>query len=600
MISLNCDNSNFLFKKLTSNETTNNTCPDGVTKDMLLKELMCGDLEAMGNEIMDDIDSLWGLFYYMNTNSTSPFGFTFLGNEVSIPIVTEQPITNRKSSVRKKQTTNVNDKTRRSSTKGPKQPNKQTKKRRVLNRLYNSVFGQSTKQRVRIYGGENRYIGNKNLYISLLNKTEDVPGIYQGDLSPRWGACRDGTSFNTLTMLKPVNGIQLYVYGSSLPIKNVFSSPMSLGVKQYCANTLFFYKFIKNISRIISLQGCGLDWNSIKLPPKKILPYLPSDCKGLEERHIWDTLCKSNDDDYDRNNSSLLEYYWLDMSGGFFETFKDIASLDFTNPETTTLIHCLAGFGRTGTTLLLILSRYYFSQIDQTSRFNEMFNKPIDGGILIKRIHSSSICKFLKKLLTGHLKLDLLNDNSVSDLTQQNVTNIRGLISKFDVSSVTTEVFNFIHDNAISLTLLNVFITRINYIIYFTAHMNGFSQVNLYKLYSNDELNYVIRSITRDNMLEFPLRFPIKVDVQNTINIPAVSGLQRIIPRHSYTPTPPPPPADVVNLDEDKGDDRPSENIRPSVDIPTQEERTFTSPLAKRQQSKRQQSNQSGFVHVEI
>ena len=598
---INCDNSNFLFEKLNSNETTNNTCPDGVTKDMLLKELLCGDLQAMGNEIMDDIDSLWGLFYYMNTNSTSPFGFTFLGSEETIPIVTE-PIKNRKSSVRNKSTINVNNNTRKSSTKrnfSSKTPKQQSRKGRLFN-LFGSRNNQRTpKRRERLFGGANRYNDNNNLYISLLNKSEDVPLIYQGDLLPHWGACRDGSSFNTLTMLKPVNGIQLYVYGSSLPIKNTYSSPMSLGDKQYCANTLFFYRFIKNISRIISLQGCGLDWNSIRLPPSKNLPFLPSQCKGLEERHIWDTLCKSNDDDYDSNNSSLLEYYWLDMTGGFFETFKDIISLDFTNPETTTLIHCYAGFGRTGTTLLLILSRYFFSQRDQSSRFNEMFNKLIDNSIMIKRTHSSSICKFLMKLLMGHLKLDLLTDNTHGELNQENIVNMRGLISKFDVSSVTTEVFNFISNNTISLTLLNVFITRINYIIYFTAYMNGFPRVNLYKLYSRDELNDVVRYITINNMLEFPLRFPIKVDVQNTRNIPAVSGLQRIIPRHSYTPSPP-PPTDVVNLDEDKGDDRPSENRPPSVDIPTQEERTFTSPLAKRQQSKRQQNNPTGLVDVEI
>jgi hypothetical protein len=288
------------------------------------------------------------------------------------------------------------------------------------------------------------------------------------------------------------------------------------------------------------------------------------------------------------------------MTGGFFETFKDIISLDFTNPETTTLIHCYAGFGRTGTTLLLILSRYFFSQRDQSSIFNEMFNKPIDNSILIKRTHSSSICKFLMKLLMGHLKLDLLNNNTDGELNQQNFKCINGLISKFDVSSVTTEVFNFIHNNTISLTLLNVFITRINYIIYFTAYMNGFPRVNLYKLYSRDELNDVVRYININNMLEFPLRFPIKIEVQNTRTIPAVSGLQRIIPRHSYTPSPPLPLTDVVNLDEDKGDDRPSENRPPSVDIPTQEERTFTSPLAKRQQSRRQRNDPTGLVTVEI
>jgi len=631
---IKCENSNLLFEKLNLKEATNNTCPIDVTRDMLIKELMCGDLQAIGNEIMDDKDRLWGLFYYINKSSTSPFGFTFLGNEVSIPIVTEQPLINRKSSVRKtssipiltepplisKKTSvrkrssrkidNNNKPIRSPSTKQiflSTTPKQQTRKKGLFNIFgsRNNQTRRNNRERGRWFGGTNRYNDNKNLYISLLNKEMSVPDMYQGNLYPSWGVCRNGsTSFNTLTMLKPLDRIQLYVYGSSLPIKNTYTSPMGLGSDQYCANTLYFYKFIKNISRIISLQGCGLNWNSISLPPSKQLPYLPPQCEGLEEKKIWDIMCRSNDTEYDPNNSSLLEYYWIDMAGGFFETYNDIVSLDFTDPQTTTLIHCLAGFGRTGTTLLLILSKYYFSEINgKLSRFNKEFNTsfthPRD-----KRKQSSIICKNLKKLLNEYLKIDLsYGDNTIRGLDIDYIININSLIERFKVSSVTTEVFNFIHDGEISLTLLNVFITRINYIIYFTAYINKVPQVNLYGLYSRDELNKIVRYITMDNMLEFPLFFPMKIDVPYfeshvyTSTIPTTLGINPIIPQNNYTP---PPQTNVVNLDEDKGDDRPSINVRPTVDLPIQEEGKFISPLAKRQQSKRQQYTPSELYDVDI
>ena len=80
----NCENSNLLFEKLFLSDSTIDECPPEVTRDMLLHELMCGDLQAAGKEIMGDINKLWGLFYYINRGSNNEFGFTFVGEEVSI------------------------------------------------------------------------------------------------------------------------------------------------------------------------------------------------------------------------------------------------------------------------------------------------------------------------------------------------------------------------------------------------------------------------------------------------------------------------------------------------------------------------------------
>ena len=639
----NCENSNILFEKLFLSSSTIDECPPEVTRDMLLHELMCDDLEAAGKEIMGDINKLWGLFYYINRGSNNEFGFTFVGEEVSIPVVAPQ-IKNRKTSVRNNNNkssvkVNTNNSTKRASTKRASQkgdtikrnistkPQTKTRKRN----WYDSVFVKNGKPnnikpnnikpnnikpnnrglRRLLFGGNNQFNENKKGYITLLNDSIEVSNENFKDLAPTWiNNSVGGTT--TLVKLKPVNNrTRIYVVGSSLPVPDTYVHPKSFYPKQYCANTLSFYKYIKNVSRIISLQGCNLDWNSITLPPDRRLPFRPLFCDGVDEKINWDTICKSIDPQYDSNNSSFHEYYWVDMTPGFFETYKSIVSMDFTKPENKTLVHCYAGKGRTGTVLLMILSRYYFMGDKGRENFEYNFNTGYFGmdSESKQAIRSYDLCKYLELLLTSHLQYDPIEPNSGGDMKFSCIEMINASIKRNNHKNIINELFHGFYERrthtntnvTISITMLNMLITRLNYIIYFTAYVNKIPFILLYQPYNTqdkvDKLNVMLRGINVDNVFTLPLRFPKQVMVKslesmNVNNIsPEIFGMSHIIPRSDYVE-----PQRVFS-DDPKGDERPSSNERPVIDVPLH----YTeSPFTARHLAKRQSQNIGVLYDVEI
>jgi hypothetical protein len=435
----------------------------------------------------------------------------------------------------------------------------------------------------------------------LLNKLMiDQTKIFD-KFRPMWRFGKTGNAFHTLSKLKPVDGLHIYVYGTSLPLPNKFEYPNSLGVEQYCTNTLSFYKYVKNISRIISLQGCGLNWNVISLPTNVNLPFRPSKCQDLDEKRNWDDISKSNDTRYDDTKSSILEYYWIDMTSGFFDTYESIVSLDYTNPQLKTIVHCYAGYGRTGVTLLTILCKYFYSSVNKKKDFSRLFNKP-PNAIKDKRKQSSMVCRVLMSILFNHLELDTLSDNT-SGLNEDCIREINTSIEKFDINAVTHEVFLGWASNtdattnqvSISLTALNMLITRLNYVIYFTAYVNNIRQVNLYQLYRVDTITPHLPFITSDNLFEFPLLNPIQVEVRpfaGSLNDPNISiyfGIDTIQPQPDFTA---PPQTIYDHSDDPIGDER----LSSIQDIPSPDEKIFTSPFAKRQQA-RQQQHTVGELH---
>ena len=644
-----CDNSNFLFEKLFLPEATSDVCPTDVTLDMLKHELMCGDLQA-NVELMKDKDKLWSLFYYINRGSDNEFGFTFLGEKVSIPIVTA-PLTNINTTIRSRKSTMKQKGPSVMKQRGPsamKQRGPSTMKQRgpstVKQRdpstkrgiptksptqtsrkmgLFSSMFGRKEKRRVLggWYGGNNQFNENKKGYINLLNEVA-LNGDFT-DLAPTWiNNSIGGTT--TLVKLKPVNRIQLYVNGSSLPEPDTYSSPKSLYNKQYCANTLSFYKYIKNISHIISLQGCNLDWNLIELPTRTRLPFRPSHCDGVDEKRNWDNICSNTEPSYDVNNSLFHEYYWIDMTAGFFETYRSIVSMDFTRPENKTLIHCYAGKGRTGAVLLMILSRYNCTNGTARRNFESNFNKGFfgRGNIGYQSNHSDYLCKYLQHLLLSHLDYDIIEYGDEIEMNVTVIDKINASIKKYDYLSIVKELFYGFYeidtsgDLLISISLLNLFITRINYVIYFTAYTNGMTSVMLYQPYNTPDrvtiLNSLLSGINIHNIFSLPLLFPIQVTVQTfegmvmNNSLPIDLGVSSITPNTNYVE-----PQRTFS-DDPKGDDRPSLNERPTPDEPLSDQPIpsnptpdsqpvqYVSPLALRRAKQKAEQNDLASTNNEF
>jgi hypothetical protein len=620
----NCDNSIFLFEQLNNPKNNLETCPDNVTRDMLLKELMCKDLEAINDDLINDKNMLWKLFYYNNRSSNSPFGFTFINDEIADPLQNRIPTTR---SMKRATTTkrNANASKRMTTTKRVNVVNNEnkvtTQPSKKERRGFFNLFGKKNTRRVqrgRMFGGNARYDANRNTYISLLNESTSDPEQNFDDFRPMWRFGKMGNAFHTLSKLKPVDGLPIYVHGTSLPLQDTFEYPKSLGGKQYCANTLFFYKYVKNISRIISLQGCGLNWNLISLPTNVKLPFRPSNCQDLDEKRNWDNISKSNDTQYDDTKSSILEYYWIDMTSGFFDTYESIVSLDYTNPQLKTIVHCYAGYGRTGVTLLTILCKYFYSSVNRKKDFNILFNKP-PQAIKDKRKQSSMVCRVLMSILFNHLEIDTLSDDTF-DLNEDCIREINTSIEKFDINAVTHEVFlgwasntnSMTNQVSISLTALNMLITRLNYVIYFTAYVNNIRQVNLYQLYRVDTITPHLPFITSDNLFEFPLLNPIQVEVKpftRSLNHPNTGiyfGIDTIQPQPDFTA---PPQTIYDHSDDPIGDERrssiqdiptPDERQTTIQNLSTPTEKIFTSPFAKRQQARQQaiqQQNNVGELH---
>lgn len=624
----NCDNSIFLFEQLNNPKNNFKTCPGNVTRYMLLKELMCIDLEVIRGDLKSDKNMLWKLFYYNNRSSTSPFGFTFINGEIADPLQSRiSTARSVKRATTTKQNVNASKKvTSRSRRNVVNNENKvTTQPSNKERRGFFNLFGKNNTRRVqrgRMFGGNALYDKNRNTYISLLNEVMNDPkqllneimndpeqllneGVIDREqllnklmidqtkifdkFRPMWRFGETGNACHTLSKLKPVDGLPIYVYGTSLPLPNKFEYPNSLGVEQYCTNTLLFYKYVKNISRIISLQGCGLNWNVISLPTDVKLPFRPRKCEDLDEKRIWDDICKSNDTRYDDTKSSIFEYYWIDMTSGFFDTYESIVSLDYTNPQLKTIVHCYAGYGRTGVTLLTILCKYFFSSANKKQKFNRLFNIP-PNAIRDGRKQSRLCCDALMRILFNHIELDTLSDNT-SGLNEDCIREINTSIEKFDINAITYEVFYgwaskinaTTNQVSISLTALNTLITRLNYVIYFTAYVNNISQVNLYQLYRVDTITPHLQFITSDNLFEFPLLNPIQVQVKpftRSLNNPNTSiyfGIDTIQPQPDFTVL---PQTIYDHSDDPIGDER----LSGIQDIPRPDKKISTTSFAKRQQ----------------
>jgi hypothetical protein len=495
--------------------------PTGITKEMLYQELRCVDLEAYYETVTAEY--LWKQYVYIHTSFNNKFGFTRLPREIMIQQERNLfKFNNNTSSIRT---------STRNYFKYPKHTNKRAKslgkrnttikgvssnrKRKSHTGIYYLLHNTKSKSKSRSKSKSKSNMRGNTKSKTVTHKNSGVisqRGGFNGNkqnlqvvidninrgVLPEWHG-----RYTKFVKIKDIGGERIYLHASSIPIPNRniegVTERQRLG-QQSCSNLLNFYRFVMDIPKIISLQGCDLDWS---FSPSG---YIPESCRGVNELTIWNETCsRYNEPTTDTTlttipndetetteimsdpRSNMMEFYWVDMHPGYFSVYDNLSKIDFTKKMNNSVIHCLAGFGRTGVALLLIICVNYYRV--NRNKFNSDFfvnsRKPND-------FKSSSIVKKLKSLLEDFIEIDRdIPDNL--GISPSSIADIKRNISSFNLSLISNEVFlyNF-NDNwgyHISYTEVNVFITRVNYIIYFTTLRNNIKQFPLFSLKSASYFN---------------------------------------------------------------------------------------------------------------
>ena len=469
--------------------------PTGITKEMLYKELKCMDLTSY-YEIVS-AEYLWKQYVYIHTSFNNEFGFTQLPNKV----ISQQ----------KKDLFKFNNNT--SSLNYSKYSKQSNKRAHTSRRRSTTIKRSSSKRKRKSYSGISYFVGKAKSTSKSKGKsvTRKQRGGFNGnsqnlqrvitninrDILPRWHG-----RYTKFVKIKDINNQKIYLHASSLPMpnNNNFETELAILRSQYCSNLLNFYRFVMDIPKIISLQGCDLDWS---FSPSG---YIPESCRGVNELTNWNETCsRYNEPTTDTTlttipndetetteiisdpRSNMMEFYWVDMHPGYFSVYDNLSKIDFTKKINNSVIHCLAGFGRTGVAILLIICVNYYRV--NRNRFNSDF---FVNSRKSNDFKSSSIVNKLKSLLEDFIEIDTdIPDNL--GIHPSSIADIKSNISSFNLSHISNEVFlyNF-NDNYgyhISYTDVNVFITRVNYIIYFTTLRNNIKQFPLFSLKSASYFN---------------------------------------------------------------------------------------------------------------
>jgi hypothetical protein len=484
-------------------------CPEPVTKNMLVSELLTCNLNSYIKTV--DKDYLWNVYLYINTVSTNKFGF------VNSPFYEVQPwqryLYTKKFSINQISSTRVSSSQYKKKLTIKEPVSRRNSKRRNLRA---KTYRQPTPYRVGInrkrrsttysspfiYGGRNQ--SRMTSIVDCLNS-----GIY-----PQWLS-----RLNTIVKITNINNKPIYVRGTSLPAPNKQSrSGSDCNGDDLCTNTLNFYRYIKNIPNLISLHGCGLDWTGYR--------YKPNHCEDLNESEIWNKICNEYDnitDPSQMRNDHMKEFHWVDMSAGFFSVYNSLSNIDFGDISNSSIIHCLAGFGRTGTVLMLIICINYYKDFPDKYRADFLTPEPDDPG---NGKTSNRIIRKLKWLFYQYVEVDqeipIDPEIPIHDITRDR---IKRAITSFDANTIQEEIFTSFYrrrsrNNQVNYTNLNVLVTRINYILYFTAKACGLDRVVLYETHEHKQTpignSLVMDSLVLSNPEELSLR-NVNVLVKNPV-----------------------------------------------------------------------------------
>jgi hypothetical protein len=491
-------------------------CPEPITKKMLADELMTGDLQLYIKDV--DEDYLWNQYLYINTVSTNEYGF------VNSPFDKIQPyqqylysgnLSKNKVGSLRSHTGEVKEKSTfmksvpkgKSKSKGytvkiqPRGNTISVSKGKSKSKTYNhnrspTPYTKRThnKGRSRTYsvlvGGENPI--RKQMVIEGLNN-----GIY-----PEWSR-----GLSTIVKISKINNKDIYARGTSLPTPNEpLPSGSVMSQDQYCTNTLNFYRYVKNIPNLISLQGCDLDWSGFKYKPKY--------CDNLEEKANWNKICNEYDNNTNPRTDHIKEFYWVDMSAGFFSVYNSLSDIDFTDSSNSSIIHCLAGFGRTGTVLMLIICINHYKEFPDDYETDFLIPESNDPD---NSKTSNRIIRKLKWLFRQYLEVDQeIPIDPAIPINDRTKDTLKRTIFSFSIDKIFDELFtNFYRRGArnrqVNYTSLNVLVTRINYILYFTAKACKQTSVILYETHQHNATS-VGNTLVMDSLV---LRNPEELSLSN-------------------------------------------------------------------------------------
>jgi hypothetical protein len=269
-------------------------------------------------------------------------------------------------------------------------------------------------------------------------------------IDPHWKAGRK--QWNTLTAVKG-----LHLYGSSMP-------PVIEDESSYvgCFKTFTFYMYIVGIKKLVSLQACRDKRGQ------------PSGCGEDEdmEKSSWlasKLLVKTERED---DNITYDDIYIKDMMCGSINAWYKFATADYTLKNNCTLIHCYAGYGRTGWFLLTGILKHYLS--------SEM---PCPKGR--SSIHTLAHTWF--NLPSAQALIDMLKllMTSSVELYSTTITPIQEKINMFDINDMIEEVFNISN-----VYHQHLFIQRFNLMITSVAASHIYTTpIIIYKLSPNPSIN---------------------------------------------------------------------------------------------------------------
>ena len=287
--------------------------------------------------------------------------------------------------------------------------------------------------------------GNKTM---KKQKKQKKPVLYKGGVGPYF---KD--RFNTLTVLsiKDANNNEVCkVYGSSLPVNNKIPD---------------LYKYFYNkigIHTIISFQNCehtldGVHKNSCKnLGYNKLLAFEPSKIwKSLGKKSKTITIRrpgkKMRTRQIQEETTQFIAPEIKDMTPGTIPAFdKLIQAKIWIYP---TLIHCYAGFGRTGTALLYYLFRSRLLYKCDGAGY-EVLEQPFIG---LNRSTTFSNSTYMYSYFTTHFS------SNISKYSDPNWD------AEFAGNTYSTELLKHELFKCEKLNSVNLFVTRINYILLYSA-----------------------------------------------------------------------------------------------------------------------------------